>query len=101
MFYKESVYSICRFLCTVVFYRILLVFSSFFLWPILYFLLRLQNHISGTMASVLASSGENHGFEPRSGQAKDYKIDIFANLFVIKIFLYYGHCIFFSVFKTT
>ena len=75
MFYKGSVYSICRFLCTVVFCRILLVFSSFFLWP-MYFLLRLQNHISGTMVSVLASSGEDCGFEPRSGQTKDYKIGI-------------------------
>jgi hypothetical protein len=28
------------------------------------------------MVSVLASSAVDRGFEPRSGQAKDYKIDI-------------------------
>ena len=28
------------------------------------------------MVSVLASSGEDCGFEPRSGQTKDYKIGI-------------------------
>jgi hypothetical protein len=28
------------------------------------------------MVTVLASSAVNRGFEPRSGQTKDYKIDI-------------------------
>ena len=28
------------------------------------------------MVSVLASNAVDRGFEPRSGQAKDYKIDI-------------------------
>ena len=32
--------------------------------------------ISGVMGSVLASSVVDHGFEPRSGQTKDYKIGI-------------------------
>jgi hypothetical protein len=30
--------------------------------------------ISGVMISVLASSAVDHGFDPRSGQTKDYKI---------------------------
>ena len=34
------------------------------------------NHISGVMAIVLASCVVDHGFEPRSGQTKDYKIGI-------------------------
>ena len=32
--------------------------------------------IRGVMVSVLASSAVNLGFQPRSGQTKDYKIDI-------------------------
>jgi hypothetical protein len=35
-----------------------------------------MNHIGGVMDSVLASSAVNRGFEPRSGQTKDYKIGI-------------------------
>ena len=35
-----------------------------------------MNHIGGVMVSVLASSAVDCGFEPRSGQAKDYKIGI-------------------------
>jgi len=31
---------------------------------------------SGVMVSVLASSAVDRGFEPRSGQTKDYKIGI-------------------------
>ena len=34
------------------------------------------NHIGGVMVSVLASSVVYRGLEPRSGQPKDYKIDI-------------------------
>ena len=34
------------------------------------------NRISGVMVSMLASSAVDRGFEPRSGQAKDYKIGI-------------------------
>ena len=34
------------------------------------------NCISGVMASVLASSVVDRGFEPRSDQTKDYKIGI-------------------------
>jgi hypothetical protein len=30
----------------------------------------------GVMVSVLALSAVDHGFEPRSGQTKDYKIGI-------------------------
>ncbi len=32
------------------------------------------NHIGGIMVSMLASSAVDRGFEPRSGQTKDYKI---------------------------
>ena len=35
-----------------------------------------RNHIGGVMVSVLASSAVDRGFEPRSGQTKDYKICI-------------------------
>ena len=35
-----------------------------------------MNHNGGVMDSVLASSAVNRGFEPRSGQTKDYKIGI-------------------------
>ena len=34
------------------------------------------NHICGAMVSVLASSTEDHGFEPLSGRTEDYKIVI-------------------------
>ena len=37
---------------------------------------RYCSRISGVMVSVLASSVVDRGFEPRSGQAKDYKIGI-------------------------
>ena len=37
---------------------------------------RINNHIGGIMVSVLASSTSDRGFEPRSGQTKDYKIGI-------------------------
>jgi hypothetical protein len=33
-----------------------------------------MNRIGGVMVSVLASSAVRRGFEPRSGQTKDYKI---------------------------
>jgi hypothetical protein len=35
-----------------------------------------MNCIGGVMVNVLASSAVDGGFEPRSGQSKDYKIDI-------------------------
>ena len=35
-----------------------------------------RNRISGVMVSVLTSSAKDHGFQPRSGQTKDYKIGI-------------------------
>jgi hypothetical protein len=38
--------------------------------------LKYINSISDVMVSVLASSAVNRGFEPRSGQSKDHKIDI-------------------------
>ena len=40
------------------------------------FFLSYKNHISGVMVSVLASSAVDRGFEPRSGQTKDYEIGI-------------------------
>jgi hypothetical protein len=36
----------------------------------------LENRIGGVMVSMLASSAVNCGFEPQSGQTKDYKIGI-------------------------
>ena len=38
----------------------------------------LPNGIGGVMVSVLASSVVDRGFEPQSGQTKDYKIDIYC-----------------------
>ena len=35
-----------------------------------------RNHIGGVMVSVLAASVVDRGFEPRSGQTKDYRIGI-------------------------
>ena len=37
-----------------------------------------MHHIGGVMVSVLAFSAVDRGFEPRSGQAKDYKIGIYC-----------------------
>ena len=34
------------------------------------------NHICDVMVSVLTSSAVDRGFDPRSDQAKDYKINI-------------------------
>ena len=34
--------------------------------------------IGGVMVSVFTSSEVNHGFKPRSGQTKDYKIGIYC-----------------------
>ena len=34
------------------------------------------NRIGGVMVSVLTSSVVDHGFEPRSGQTKDYKFGL-------------------------
>jgi hypothetical protein len=36
----------------------------------------LNNHINGVMISVLASNVVDCGFDPRSGQTKDYNIGI-------------------------
>ena len=35
-----------------------------------------MNRISGVMVSMVTSSAVDRGFEPRSGQAKDYEIGI-------------------------
>ena len=40
------------------------------IWP--------YNHIGGIMVSVLASNAVDRGFQPRSGQTKDYGIGIFC-----------------------
>jgi hypothetical protein len=37
-------------------------------------LTNIRNRIAAVMVSVLASSAVDRGFEPRSGQTKDYKI---------------------------
>ena len=36
----------------------------------------MRNRIGGVMVSMLASSAVERGFEPRSGQTNEYKIDI-------------------------
>ena len=36
----------------------------------------IKNHIGGVMVSVVVSSVGGRGFEPRSGQTKDYTIGI-------------------------
>ena len=41
-----------------------------------FFTLKTFTRIGGPMVSVLALSAVDHGFEPRSGQTKDYKIGI-------------------------
>ena len=38
-----------------------------------------KNRIGGVMVSVLASSAVDRGFEPRSGQTKDYKIGMYCS----------------------
>ena len=38
--------------------------------------MKCRKRIGGVMVSVLASSVVDRGFEPRSGQTKDYKIGI-------------------------
>ena len=40
------------------------------------YIYRYENRIGGVMVNVLASSAVDHGFEPRSGQTKDFKIGI-------------------------
>ena len=37
-----------------------------------------RNQIGGIIVSMLASSAVDRGFEPRSGQTKDYKIGIYC-----------------------
>jgi hypothetical protein len=39
----------------------------------LFLLLKAMHHIGGVMVSVLAVSAVDRGFEPRSGQTKDYE----------------------------
>jgi hypothetical protein len=51
----------------------LLIYHSLQITEFLY-RLRLPNHIGGVVVSVLASSAVDRGFEPWSGQTKDYKI---------------------------
>jgi hypothetical protein len=38
----------------------------------------MQKSIGGVMVGVLASNAVDRGFEPRSGQTKDYKIGIYC-----------------------
>jgi hypothetical protein len=71
------------------FCRSLFVILTFFFWPLCclsFFDLRIlitplvspsfSSPIDGVMVSLLASSGVDCGFEPRSVQTKDYKIGI-------------------------
>ena len=43
-----------------------------------------KNHSGGAMVSILASSAVDRGFEPQSGQTKDYKIVFAASLLIIQ-----------------
>ena len=36
-----------------------------------------KHHVGAVMVSLLASSAVDRGFEPQSGQSKDYKIGIY------------------------
>ena len=45
-----------------------------------HWLAKVENRIGDVMVSVLASSAVDHGFEPRSGQTKDYKVVFVASL---------------------
>jgi hypothetical protein len=51
-----------------------------YVWSILLlpysYVLNSGNRIGGVMVSLLVSSAVDHGFEPRSGQTKDYQIGI-------------------------
>ena len=40
------------------------------------YIYRYENCIGGVMVNVLASSAVDSGFDPRSGQTKDFKIGI-------------------------
>jgi hypothetical protein len=51
-------------------YKIFHIYHTFML------LVKYVNRIGGVMVSVLASSVVDRGFEPGSGQTKDYKIGI-------------------------
>jgi hypothetical protein len=44
--------------------------------PASFYWYKIENRIGGVMVSMLASSAVDCGFEPRSGQTKDYKIGI-------------------------
>ena len=69
-------------------FNILTKYTDFFLMqhngytlkhPIVYFsniIKIICNHIGGVMVSVIASSAVDRGFEPWSGEIKDYKIGI-------------------------
>ena len=58
----------CNFVCSVfVFYPLCFIYINS---------CHVINLISGVMVSMLTSTRKDRGFEPRSGQTKDYKIDI-------------------------
>jgi hypothetical protein len=44
----------------------------------IYIYIYIYTYSGGVMVSVLASSAVDRGFEPRSGQTKDYTIDIYC-----------------------
>ena len=51
-------------------------YLAFYILGVYNDILALLNRIGGVMASMLASSAVYHGFEPQSGQTKDYQIGI-------------------------
>jgi hypothetical protein len=53
-----------------------LKYLSVFWFTDSYLAFHFVNRIGGVMVSVFSSSAVDRGFEPRSGQAKDYKISI-------------------------
>jgi hypothetical protein len=57
---------------TLILIGLVISISNIFEWR----LFKSLNCISGIMVSMLVSSAVDRGFEPRSGQTKDYKIGI-------------------------
>ena len=55
------------------FFEVIFNYSKLFVLHLL-----LRDRIGGVMVSVLAPSVVDRGFEPRSGQTKDYKIGIWC-----------------------
>ena len=53
-----------------------LFFSSNYMLFVIFFFLFCCNRIGGVMVNEIASSAVDRGFDPRSGQTKDYEIGL-------------------------